>query len=208
MFPIEIWVAYTAASILIVLAPGPDTVLAIARGLSQGWTAAAVSALGAGTGVLVHAAAATLGLAWIIQTSTVAFTTIKLAGAAYLIWLGARALYRRDLVSLAPADRQPLRVIYLTGFLSDVLNPKIALFVLAFIPQFVSSDRGSVPMQLLVYGMWLAIIVAIGVSIVGGSASALKKHLLRCPRMIAGINIGAGLAFVSAGFSALAAKAN
>jgi threonine/homoserine/homoserine lactone efflux protein len=208
MFPFDIWVAYTAASILIVLAPGPDTVLAIARGLSQGWMAATVSSLGAGTGVLIHATAAALGLAWIIQTSTTAFVTIKLFGAAYLIWLGARALYRRDLVSLVPAGRQPIRVIYLTAFLSDVLNPKIALFVLAFIPQFVSSERGSVPVQLLVYGLWLAVIVAVGVSIVGGSVSALSRVLIRRPRLIAGINIGAGLAFVTAGFSALVAKSN
>lgn len=208
MFPIDIWVAYTVASVLIVLAPGPDTLLAVARGLSQGWLAATVSALGAGTGVLVHASAAALGLAWIIQTSTAAFTVIKLIGAAYLIWLGAKAVYHRDLVNLVPADRQPLSVIFLTGFLSDVLNPKIALFVLAFVPQFVSSERGSVPMQLLIYGAWLAMIVAIGVSLIGGSASALSQQLLRRPRIIVGINVGAGLAFVSAGFSALMTKAN
>lgn len=208
MFPSDIWVAYTVASILIVLAPGPDTLLSIARGLSQGWVAATVSAVGAGTGVLVHALAAALGLAWIIQTSTAAFTVIKLIGAAYLIWLGAKAIYRRDLVSLVPADRQPLPVVYLTGFLSDVLNPKIALFVLAFVPQFVSGERGSVPIQLLVYGAWLAMIVAIGVSLIGGSASVLSKQFLRRPRIIVGINVGAGLAFVSAGFSALMARAN
>ncbi|EHH11077.1 LysE family translocator [Mesorhizobium amorphae] len=142
MFPIDIWLAYTIASVLIVLAPGPDIVLSIARGLSQGRLAATVSGMGAGTGILIHSLAATFGLALLIQTSAAAFLALKLAGAAYLVWLGAKALFSRNLVSFAPTARRPLHAIYLAGLMSNVLNPKIGLFVLAFIPQFVSADRG------------------------------------------------------------------
>src|SRR5687768_9499479 len=100
MFPTDIWLAYTLASVLIVLAPGPDIVLSIARGLSQGRLAATLSGLGAGTGILLHSITAAYGLALIIQTSAVVFLAIKLVGTAYLIWLGTKALLHRDLISL------------------------------------------------------------------------------------------------------------
>jgi len=208
MFPIDIWVAYTIASVLIVLAPGPDIVLSIARGLSQGRVAAVLSALGAGTGILFHSVAAAYGLALIIQTSAIAFMAIKLAGAAYLIWLGTRALLHRNLVTIAPTARRPPHAIYLSGLMSNVLNPKIGLFVLAFIPQFVSADRGPVDIQMMTYGAWLAIIAVSGLSIIGSFASVLSAWMLRRPRVVAGINIGAGLTFVTTGLSAAAIKPN
>ncbi|TIS54522.1 LysE family translocator [Mesorhizobium sp.] len=206
MFPIQIWLAYTLASVLIVLAPGPDIILSIARGLSQGRLAAMLSALGAGTGILVHSVAAAYGLALIIQASTIAFLAVKLIGAAYLVWLGARALLYRNLVTFAPTARRPLHAIYLAGLMSNVLNPKIGLFVLAFIPQFVSADRGPVTMQMMTYGAWLAVIAVIGLSLIGSFASVLSGWLLRRPRMVAGINIGAGITFVATGLSAAAIK--
>ncbi len=206
MFPIEIWLAYTLASVLIVLAPGPDIILAIARGLSQGRLAALLSGLGAGTGILVHSVAATFGLALLIQSSATAFLAIKWAGAAYLVWLGARALLSRNLVSFEPTARRPLHAIYLSGLMSNLLNPKIGLFVLAFLPQFVSAERGPVEMQMLTYGAWLAVIAAAGLSLIGSFASVLSDWLLRRPLVVAGINIGAGLTFVTAGLSAAAVK--
>lgn len=204
MFPIDIWLAYTLASILIVLAPGPDIILSVARGLSQGRLAAMLSALGAGTGILVHSVAATFGLALLIQTSTTAFLAIKLVGAAYLIWLGAKALLCRNLVSFERIARRPPGAIYLAGLMSNLLNPKIGLFILAFLPQFVSADRGPVEMQMVIYGAWLAIIAAVGLSLIGSFASVLRNWLLRHPRVVVGINIGVGLTFVTTGLSAAA----
>jgi threonine/homoserine/homoserine lactone efflux protein len=206
MFPIDIWLAYTLASVLIVLAPGPDIVLSIARGLSQGRLAAMLSGLGASTGILVHSLTATFGLALLIQTSATAFLAIKLAGAAYLIWLGLKAMFRRDLVNFAPVAKRPLHAIYLAGLLSNVLNPKIGLFVLAFVPQFVSADRGPVELQMLTYGAWLAVIAAVGLSLIGGFASALSNWLIMRPRTVAGLNIGAGVTFVATGLSAAAIR--
>jgi threonine/homoserine/homoserine lactone efflux protein len=206
MFPLDIWLAYTLASVLIVLAPGPDIFLSIARGLSQGRLAATLSGLGAGAGILVHSVAATFGLALLIQTSATAFLAIKLIGAAYLIWLGVKALMSRDLVSFAPTARRPLHAIFLAGLMSNLLNPKIGLFVLAFLPQFVSADRGPVETQMLTYGAWLAVIAAAGLSIIGSFASVLSDWLLHRPRVVAGINIGAGLTFVATGVSAASLK--
>lgn len=208
MFPIDIWLAYTLASVLIVIAPGPDIVLSIARGLSQGRLAAALSGMGAGTGILLHSVAATYGLALVIQASATGFLVIKMMGAVYLVWLGLRALLRRDLVTFAPSARRPWHVIYLAGLMSNVLNPKIALFVLAFVPQFVSAERGPVDVQMLTYGGWLAVIAAIGLSFIGSFASVLREWLLDRPRVVAGINVGAGLTFVSTGLSAAAIKNN
>ena len=208
MFPIDIWLAYSCACVLIVLAPGPDIILAIARGLSQGRIAALLSAIGAGTGILVHSLAATFGLALLIQSSATAFLAVKLAGAAYLVWLGARAMLHRNLVRLEPAARQPLRTIYLAGLMSNLLNPKIGLFVLAFLPQFVSADRGPVAIQMMAYGAWLAAIATLGLALIGGFASALSRWLISRPRLVAGINVGAGLTFVTTGLSAAAARSS
>ena len=158
MFPLETLAAYLVATLLVVLAPGPDNILAISRGLSQGRAAATLSSIGAGLGIMVHTLAATLGLTLVIQTSPMAFWAIKIAGAAYLLWLGFKALTARNLVSFAPAAKQPLTRVFMTGLLSNVLNPKPGLFVLAFIPQFVSASRGPVPVQMLVYGARVSIL--------------------------------------------------
>ena len=90
--------------------------------------------------------------------------------------------------------------------MSNLLNPKIGLFVLAFLPQFVSADRGPVEMQMMTYGAWLALIAAAGLSIIGSFASVLSDWLLHRPRVVAGINIGAGLTFVATGVSAASLK--
>lgn len=142
MFPPDVLLAYVAAVLVVVVAPGPDNILAIGRGLSQGPLAAALSSVGAGIGIMVHTLAATLGLSLVLQASPWAFWVVKGVGAAYLLWLGIKALRSRDLITFSPALRRPLHRVFITGVLSNVLNPKPGLFVLAFIPQFVSTTRG------------------------------------------------------------------
>ena len=134
MIPPDILLAYLAAVMVVVLAPGPDNILAISRGLSQGPLAAALSSLGAGLGILVHSVAAAFGLALVLQTSPLAFWAVKVVGAGYLLWLGWRAIRSRTLISFEPAAREPLPRVFATALLSNVLNPKPGLFVLAFIP--------------------------------------------------------------------------
>ncbi len=206
MFPVDVLAAYVAAVLLVVIAPGPDNILAIGRGLSQGLPAAALSSIGAGLGIMVHTVAAALGLSLVIQASPVAFWVVKLVGAAYLLWLGIKALTARDLISFEPAKRQPLPRVFVTGVLSNVLNPKPGLFVLAFIPQFVSSARGSVVTQMLVYGAIFAVLTALIFTLLGAFAARLSRWLSQHPRVGTGLNVGAGLAFIASGLSILAIR--
>ena len=204
MFPLDTLAAYTAAVLLLVLSPGPDNILAISRGLSQGRGAACLSSVGAGLGIMFHAAAATLGLTLLIQTSPAAFWAVKACGGAYLLWLAYKALRSHDLISFQPAARQSLGRVFTTGLLSNILNPKPGLFVLAFLPQFVSAERGSVTVQMLVYGAIFAVLTIVIFTILGAYAAKLSSWLARRPRATKGLNIGAGLAFAASGISILA----
>ena len=204
MFAPDILAAYLAATLLVVIAPGPDNILAISRGLSQGRAAAALSSLGAGLGILFHTLAAALGLTLVIQASPAAFWAVKLAGAAYLLWLGFKALTSRSLISFTPAAHQRLARVFVTGLLSNVLNPKPGLFVLAFIPQFVSAGRGSVSTQMLVYGAIFAVLTALVFSVLGCYGARLSGWLAQRPRATRWLNLGAGATFVASGISILA----
>ena len=206
MFPIEVWITYTLACLLLVISPGPDNILAIGRGLSQGKLAACFSGAASGVGILFHILTATFGLTLLIQTSELAFIIVKLIGAGYLIWLGIKVLRSRSLINLTPTDKQPLTSIFTTGFLSAALNPKPGMFVLAFIPQFVNPELGSVTTQMLVYGVWFALLTAVGFALMGIFASRLTGWLQKKPRIINGLNIGAGLTFITSGLAVAALK--
>lgn len=206
MFPPDILIAYCVAALVVVIAPGPDNILAMGRGLSQGKAAAALSSIGAGLGIMLHTVAAAFGLSLVLQTSPLAFWIVKAIGGLYLLWLGYRALASRSLISFAPSARLPLRQVFLTGLLSNVLNPKPGLFVLAFLPQFVSAARGPVAVQMLVYGAIFAVLTALVFTLLGCFAARLSVWLQRRPRVTTGLNIGAGLTFVAAGLSVLALK--
>lgn len=204
MFPTDVLLTYLAAVLVVVIAPGPDNLLAIGRGLSQGRRAAALSSLGAGLGIGVHTLAATLGLTLVLQTSPLAFWVVKAVGAAYLLWLGWKALVSRSLISFEPTAAQSLRRVFSTALLSNVLNPKPGLFVVAFIPQFTDPARGAVPLQMLVYGAIFAVLTTLIFTLMGCFAAQLSGWLARRPRTTTALNIGAGLTFIAAGLSILA----
>jgi threonine/homoserine/homoserine lactone efflux protein len=206
MFPIDVWVTYTVACLLLVVSPGPDNILAIGRGLSQGKLAACFSGAASGMGILFHILTATFGLTLLIQTSEITFIIVKLIGAGYLIWLGIKVLRSRSLINLIPTEKQPLTSILTTGFLSAALNPKPGIFVLAFIPQFVNPELGSVTMQMIVYGVWFALLTALGFALMGVFASRLATWLYDKPKVINGLNIGAGLTFITSGLAVAALK--
>ena len=206
MFPIEVWITYTLACLLLVISPGPDNILAIGRGLSQGKLAACFSGAASGMGIVFHILTATFGLTLLIQTSELAFVAVKLIGAGYLIWLGIRVLRSRSLINLTPTEKQPLSSILTTGFLSAALNPKPGMFVLAFIPQFVNPELGSVTTQMMVYGMWFAFLTAVGFALMGIFASRLAGWLHEKPNVVNGLNIGAGLTFITSGLAVAALK--
>ena len=149
---------FFAASWILIITPGPDMIYVITRGVSQGRKAGMVSALGVTVGILVHTLFATFGLAMILRTSAVAFLTVKYAGAVYLIYLGIKSLRdKTGFVVIGDKKQIKIRSIFFQGILSNVFNPKIALFFLAFLPQFVNPETGSVSIQMATLGVTFAI---------------------------------------------------
>lgn len=206
MFPLDVWFTYTVACLLLVISPGPDNILAIGRGLSQGKLAAIASGTASGIGILFHVLTATFGLTLLIQTSELAFIVVKLIGASYLIWLGIKVLRSKSLIDLSPKEPLALRNIFTTGFLSAALNPKPGMFVLAFIPQFVNPELGSVTNQMVAYGAWFALLTAIGFSLMGVFSAKLTQWLQTKPKVISSLNICAGITFISSGLAVAALK--
>jgi threonine/homoserine/homoserine lactone efflux protein len=177
----------------LVMTPGPDTLYVLARSLGQGRRAGIISAIGICCGFLVHTAAAAIGLSAILMASSLAFTVVKYAGAGYLIYLGIRTLTTRAAaheVSLAMVTAYPR--LFVQGFLTNVLNPKVALFFLAFIPQFVDPMRSTVSSQVIVYGlidMGMCLVWLCGIAIIAGSARqwlARQRSFWRTQRWFTG----------------------
>ncbi|MFZ5911694.1 MAG: LysE family translocator [Chloroflexota bacterium] len=144
---------FLLAALVLLLTPGPAVLYIIARGMDQGRLAGFVSVLSIETGNSVHVLAATLGLSAILMSSALAFSVVKYLGAGYLIYLGIRRWLARDQGhEIAAFQKQSLRRIYSQGVLVAILNPKTALFFLAFLPQFVDPSLGLVTLQLLTLG--------------------------------------------------------
>jgi threonine/homoserine/homoserine lactone efflux protein len=149
---------FCLASIALAVVPGPAVTYIVAQSVDKGRRAGLVSALGVASGGLVHVAAATAGLSALIASSAAAFTTVKLVGAAYLVVVGIRRILSRDPDDDVQPDPVRHRQLYMQGAVVNVLNPKTALFFLAFLPQFVDTNRGSVPLQVaLLGGLFVAI---------------------------------------------------
>ena len=145
---------FLAAGLALNLTPGPDMLYVAARGASEGRAAGIVSAIGIGAGTLLHIALVAAGLAALLAAVPVAYVALRLGGAAYLIHLGVRALRARpDAGRAAELPPAPLGAIFRQGVITNVLNPKVALFFLAFLPQFVDPSRGSPALQVIALGL-------------------------------------------------------
>jgi threonine/homoserine/homoserine lactone efflux protein len=152
------WV-FALATLIMNLTPGNDVIYVISRSAGQGVRAGCISALGIMTGCLVHITAAAFGLSAVIAASATAFDVIRYVGAAYLIYLGVRALFSRKASFQVKADMADLsyRKIFWQGAITNVLNPKVALFFLAFIPQFIDAGTAHPQGQALFLGIWFNI---------------------------------------------------
>ncbi|MGM3175508.1 LysE family translocator [Dickeya lacustris] len=149
---------FILSGILLNIMPGPDSLLIMTNSASRGWRVGSAAALGIGSGTLVHVLAAALGLSAILATSAAAFTVVKVLGAAYLIYMGVQALLAKATLSasaLTPASPLLLskRKVYWQGFLTNVLNPKVALFFLAFVPQFIDPQTPQKALAFIVLGL-------------------------------------------------------
>jgi threonine/homoserine/homoserine lactone efflux protein len=151
-------VLFMTGAMLLLLVPGPAVLYITSRSIGLGRAAGLVSAMGIAVGTMFHVAAATLGLSALLVSSAAAFKLVKYAGAAYLIYLGIRTLRGGDAATLDPSSEgRSLRSIFGQGVLVNLLNPKTALFFLAFLPQFVDPARGHATLQILELGVLFAL---------------------------------------------------
>jgi threonine/homoserine/homoserine lactone efflux protein len=200
--PRELFLFITAAAVLLAI-PGPAVLYIVARSVDMGRKAGLASSSGIATGGLVHVFGATVGLSALLLSSALAFAVVKYAGALWLIWLGIRKL-REEAPAAALSTHvspMPLRRVYRQGILIQVLNPKTAIFFLAFLPQFVSPARGSVALQFLALGMLFTVMGLLSDSmwaLAAGAAGAwLQRNrlFLRHQKNVSGtVYIGLGLA--------------
>src|SRR5512132_7047 len=145
---------FLAASALLTVAPGPDILYVLARGVSQGRRAGIAAALGFASGCVFHTLLAAVGIAALIRSSDLAFDLVRYAGAAYLVWIGIQALRHRSSFAVeSGGETRALRTIYRQSVLGNMLNPKVTLFFLAFLPQFVDAHAGRVGLQMGLLGV-------------------------------------------------------
>lgn len=178
--------------------PGPDMLYVLASGSRGGRRGGVVAALGVGAGSAVHTAAAAAGLSALLLSSAAAFSAVKYAGAAYLVWIGARALLSGGGLALDGAPRAEAHV-FRRAVLTNVLNPKVALFFLAFVPQFVDVRRGHVPLQLLLLGLTFCCTGTLVNAGVGLAAGAVRGALARRQGLARGLDRATGGVFVALG---------
>ena len=191
---------FVAASLVLIVTPGPDMLFVIARGIAQGRLVAVLTSLGISTGLLVHTTLAALGLSVLLKQSLVAFLVVKYLGAGYLLYLGIRALRAREAIRLQ-ADWGPVSpaTALRQGLLSNLLNPKAALFVQAFLPQFVVRDSANPAVQILALGL---VLIALGLAfhiLVACTAEYLGTWLRRQPLINARLRWLTGSVFIGLG---------
>jgi threonine/homoserine/homoserine lactone efflux protein len=205
---LEQLIAFVVASAVLGITPGPDIIYVVVRGAAQGPRAGIAAAAGLCTGIIAHTAFAVIGLTAILAASATAFTVVKLAGAAYLVYLGVRMLVGRDELDLSgDGKQQPLGAIYRQTILMNILNPKVGLFFLAFLPQFIDPAAGPVAPQFALLGtifMAVSFIVMAGAGMAGGQ---LRRWLATSARATRVIQYIAGTILVALGLRLALEKA-
>jgi threonine/homoserine/homoserine lactone efflux protein len=192
--------AFLIAAFALNLAPGPDMLYVIGRSVGQGRKAGIVSSLGVFVGCWVHILAAAFGIAALLRSSPIAFNVVRYAGAAYLIYLGIRMLAQKTDLTSQEIKAESLASIFRQGAITNVLNPKVAIFFLAFLPQFINAQRGSVVLQIIVLGLIFNVggtLVNLAVAYAGGTLGELLRRnqaIARLQRRFTGlIFMGLGL---------------
>jgi threonine/homoserine/homoserine lactone efflux protein len=194
------YLLFILAGILLNLTPGQDTLYVLGRSLSGGLRAGIAAALGIGVGSLIHTVAAALGLSVVLAASPAAFMIVKLCGAAYLVFLGAKLLFFRPraLAAPRPSERGDWSA-FAQGILSNVLNPKVALFFLAFLPQFISPASTSKTLDFLALGATFVTTGTIWCLILAFAAARLSRFFAANPAVRTLIDRAAGALFIALG---------
>ncbi|WP_320035686.1 LysE family translocator [Halarcobacter sp.] len=182
---------FILASFLLCLAPGPDNIYVLTQGMTKSKKAAIVTTLGLCTGLIIHTSAAAFGISVIFKTSEIAFNLVKYVGAAYLLYIAYQAFkHRNEPLDLSVQNsKTELKKLYLKGFFMNVLNPKVSIFFLAFLPQFVSTQNGNVPLQMIILGLIFMLLTIIVFSVVGIAGNILSSKLTKNPNIVKYMNI-------------------
>jgi len=201
MFGIHDFGLFLAAAILLNLTPGPDTVYILGRSIAQGREAGIASALGISLGSIFHTCAAALGLSAVLATSAVAFGAIKLLGGAYLIFLGLKMFFEQSGQLSLPSNfrRRTTAAAFRQGVLTNVLNPKVALFFLAFLPQFIDPGSNAKIAAFISLGLTFVITGTIWCLVLAWFASAFSERLRTNETISQWLNRTAGALFVFLG---------
>lgn len=196
----ELWL-FIISGLLLNVTPGPDTAYIIGRSLQLGWRGGAAAALGIGAGCLVHVSAAAIGLSALLAASSTAFSLVKWAGAAYLCFVGVKMLLSRHSVPVAAAvsGEVSLRQVFLQGALTNALNPKVALFFLAFLPQFVAADSPHKAAAFALLGLIFVFNGTLWCLGVAAFAASAAGRIRQSGRALAWINRSLGGLFVYLG---------
>lgn len=208
MFTITSLSLFIGAAVLLILIPGPDLIFAVTQGMVNGKRAGVYTAAGLALGNIIHTLAAALGLSLLVKASPILFTAFKIAGAVYLFNLAWKSIrHRKDTLKLGPGEQQRSgRSLMARGLLMNVLNPKVAIFFLTFLPQFVNYEYGWFPVQMIVLGLIFIILTALIFGAFAYFAGSFSDKVLQKPRVQEAANVGAGVIFVLLGAKLLATK--
>jgi threonine/homoserine/homoserine lactone efflux protein len=208
MIPPEKLILFIVSSLALLIVPGPAVLYIVTRSLSQGRTAGLASMAGVNAGALTHTLAAALGLSAILVSSTLAFSVVKYAGAAYLIYLGVRQFFTKGALEDVQYGHESLWRIFSQGYLVSIFNPKLALFFFAFLPQFVDASRGSPTLQMLTLGLLFVALAAINDGLYALLSSNMFAWLKRNPRFASRQKYVTGSVYVGLGLTAAMTGSN
>lgn len=182
---------FLVASFLLCLAPGPDNIYVLTQGMTKSKKAAIVTTLGLCSGIIIHTSAAAFGISIIFKSSEIAFNIVKYVGALYLLYIAYQAFkYRNQPLDLSVQNSaSELKKLYIKGFFMNVLNPKVSIFFLAFLPQFVTVKNGNVPLQMILLGLIFMLMTVVVFSFIGIMGNVLSKKLLENPSITKYMNI-------------------
>ena len=198
MFDTHRFLLFFVATLLLAITPGPGIFYVLARSLAGGRREGILSSFGTFVGGLFHVLAAALGVSAILAASAVAFHTVKYAGAAYLVWLGIRMIRTRN-AEMIVSSSQPSQRAFRQGILTEVLNPKTALFFLSFIPQFIAPERSHVFLQFVVLGALSVLLNTAADLLVVVLAAPLERKLKSSARFRRGQRTASGLGMITLG---------
>jgi len=198
MFDTHRFLLFFVAALLLAITPGPGIFYVLARSLAGGRREGILSSFGTFVGGLFHVLAAALGVSAILAASALAFHTVKYAGAAYLVWLGIRMIRTRN-AEMAVSASQPSQGAFRQGILTEVLNPKTALFFLSFIPQFIAPERSHVFLQFVVLGALSVLLNTAADLLVVVLAAPLERKLKSSMRFRRGQRTASGLGMITLG---------